>query len=398
MKPAHASVSRRLLCTAIVSLLSLSACGKRGGLAAEAKESTAPGPPSPSAPGLVELGADAPELKQMTIETVRTVAMPGDEVMAPAKIEANPNRIGHPALPVPGRIVKVMVKLGDSVTKGQPLVTIESPAVAEAETAFLQAETSVRQAELACAKAQADQARLSDLLAHQAVAQKEELAAETASALARSGVEQARSAKDQAKHRLELLGITAGQRGQTVTVTSPLAGKVLEVSVVDGEFRNEISTPLMTIADLSRVWATSEVPESKIRYCRVGGAADLELIAYPGKTFRARVTRIADTVNGETRTIKVSAELDNPGGQLRPEMYGRLRSSDGTMKRPWVPGSAVVRIGEKDFVFVEKAPGRFLSTPIQLGQRHEEGYAVTGGLKAGDKLVTQGSIYLKALL
>jgi hypothetical protein len=63
-----------------------------------------------------------------------------------------------------------------------------------------------------------------------------------------------------------------------------------------------------------------------------------------------------------------------------------------------VPGSAVVRIGEKDFVFVEKAPGRFLSTPIQLGQRHEEGYAVTEGLKAGDKLVTQGSIYLKALL
>ena len=66
-------------------------------------------------------------------------------------------------------------------------------------------------------------------------------------------------------------GDDAGRSDQTVTVTAPLAGKVLELSVVDGEFRNEISTPLMTIADLSRVWATSEVPESKIRYCKMGG-------------------------------------------------------------------------------------------------------------------------------
>ena len=114
--------------------------------------------------------------------------------------------------------------------------------------------------------------------------------------------------------------------------------------MVDGEFRNEINTPLVTIADLSRVWATSEVPESKIRYCRVGGTADLELIAYPSETFRARVTRIADTVDSETRTIKVSAELENPGGRLRPEMFGSLHYADGTSAAPWVPEAAVVRI------------------------------------------------------
>lgn len=334
----------------------------------------------------------------MTVEEVRTVPMPGDEVIAPARIEANPNRIGHAVLPVPGRIARLMVKLGDAVQKGDPLVTIESPAITEAETAYAKTGAALRQAELASTKAEADRARLADLFEHQAVAQKDLLAAETAYALAKSGVEQARMAQEQAKLRLEHLGLVAGRSGQTVSVKAPLSGKVLEVSVVEGEFRNEISTPLITIADLSRVWATSEVPESKIRYCRVGGAADLDLIAYPGQTFRARVTRIADTVNSETRTIKVSAELDNSRGNLRPEMFGRLRSSDGTIKTAWVPSAAVVRAGDKDFVFIEQARGRFLSTPVQLGPLHEEGYAVVSGVKPGDRIVTQGAVYLKAAL
>src|SRR5262249_20786866 len=155
---------------------------------------------------------------------------------------------------------------------------------------------------------------------------------------------------------------------QIITVSAPLSGKVLEVSAVGGEFRNEINTPLVTVADLSRVWATSDVPESVIREYHVGGAVTVELIAYPNEAFHARVTRIADTVNSETRTIKVSAEMENPGGRLRPEMFGRLRYAGRTVPAPWVPMSAVVRIGDKDFVFVEQARGKFLSTPVELGK------------------------------
>ena len=376
-----------LLCAAFAG------CGQHREAMADGKES-----PKASTPGLVVLDPNAPELLQMTIEALRTVPAPADEVTAPAKIEANPNHVGHAVLPTPGRIVRVMVKLGDAVTKGQPLVTIESSAVAEAESTYLQAESSVRQAELAAAKADADLTRLADLFEHQAVAQKDVLAAQTSSALARASVEQARSAREHARRRLELLGLQVGRFQQEITVTAPVSGKVLDVNVVDGEFRNEINAPMITIADLSHVWATSEVPESKIRHCRVGGTADLELIAYPNETFRARVTRIADTVNSETRTIKVSAELENSAGRLRPEMFGRLRYAGGLVATPWVPASAVVRIGDKDFVFVEQAPGRFLSTVVELGPPHQGGFAITGGLKAGDRVVTQGSIYLKAAL
>jgi membrane fusion protein, heavy metal efflux system len=370
-------------------------CGKHE--AASAEEKPAPSQPH-AANGEVSLGPDAPELKQMSIEPVKTVSVAADEVTAPAKIEVNPNRVGHAVLPVPGRIVQVMTKLGDSVEKGQPLFLVESAVIAEAESGYVQAQSSVRQAELALAKAEADSARLTDLYEHQAVAQKEALAAKTGEALARSGLEQAQTAREQARRRLELLGLKAGQFQQQVTVTAPISGKVLEVSVVSGEFRNEINTPLVTVADLSRVWATSDVPESQIRFCKLGGTADLELLAYPDQKFKGRVTRIADTVNSETRTIKVTAELDNPGGRLRPEMYGQLRYADGLVPSPWIPEGAVVRSSDKDFVFVEQSKGRFLSTPVKLGNAHDGGFAVTSGLKPGDRVVTKGAIYLKAAL
>ena len=248
------------------------------------------------------------------------------------------------------------------------------------------------------AKAEADLNRLSDLLAHDAVAKKEVLAAETAVALSKASVEQATSARESASHRLQLLGLKPGKFDQAVTVGAPLSGKVLELNVVEGEFRNEINAPLMTIADLSRVWATSEVPESQIRFCQVGGIAALDLIAYPGEQFRARVTRIADTVNSETRTVKVTAELDNHDGRLRPDMFGKLRSAGGTVAIPWTTEASVFRMRDGDFVFVEQAKGRFRAVPVQLGKKYDGGYSVTSGLSAGDRVVSRGAIYLKAAL
>lgn len=262
----------------------------------------------------------------------------------------------------------------------------------------MQSEVAVRQAEIAASKAEADLTRLTDLYEHQAVAQKEVLAAKTAAGLTNAGVEQARTAREQARRRLELLGLKPGQFQQHVVVTAPIAGKVMEVSVVEGEFRNEINTPLITITDLSRVWVTSEVPESKIRLFRVGGIAHLDLIAYPSETFHARVTRLADSVDSETRTVKVNAELENPGGKLRPDMFGSLRYSSGEAPTPWIPETAVVRMNGADLVFLQRAPGRFRAIPVELGQLQDGGYPVLQGLKSGDQVVTKGSVYLKAVL
>jgi cobalt-zinc-cadmium efflux system membrane fusion protein len=117
-----------------VAAMCLSGCGEHEKSAAE---ETPPAPVRSLPKGEVSLGADAPELKQMSIEPVKTVNVPADEVVAPAKIEANPNQVGHAVLPVPGRVVRVMTKLGDWVKQGQPLLTVESAVIGEAESGYV---------------------------------------------------------------------------------------------------------------------------------------------------------------------------------------------------------------------------------------------------------------------
>lgn len=386
-------------------LLLAASCGKPASESVAAKEPAAPAAPveAPNSAqkaltGEIVLGPAAPELKQMIIEAVKSVPVAVDEVTATARIQADPHKVGHAVVPVPGRIVRVMAKLGGSVVSGQALVEMESTAVAEAESAYVQAEASVRQAEIALNKAEADIARIVDLFEHQAVAQKEVLAIKTTGALTKTSLDQARGVQDQAKRRMELLGLKPGEFQQHIVVKAPLSGKVMEINVVEGEFRNEINTPLVTINDLSRVWVESEVPESKIRLFRLGGVAQLELIAYPNEIFRAKVTRIADSVESETRTVKVDAEMENTGGRLRPEMYGSLRYSAGEVLSPWIPESAVVRLNGIELVFVEQSAGRFRPVPVELGKPQANGYSVNKGLKEGDRVVTQGAVYLKAAL
>ncbi len=122
-----------------------------------------------------------------------------------------------------------------------------------------------------------------------------------------------------------MLGLKPGVFGQKVTVSAPISGKVLEMSVTAGEYRNDTTAPVMTIADLSTVWGRSDVPESAIRFIQPGEPIDVQLTAYPGETFHGRVTRIADTVDPQTRTIKVRAEMSNAHERLRPEMFGTIR-------------------------------------------------------------------------
>jgi len=352
----------------------------------------------PSSEGVVVFASDSPQLRQIGVAPVRLEDVPVDEVTAPAKIQVNPNRISHAALPVPGKIVRVMARLGDAVKQGQPMVTIESPSLGEAESGYLQSESGLHQAEVAVKKADADLSRLTLLFEHGATAQKELQSAQTAAVLARSGVDQARSVRAQARQKLELLGLKPGQFQQQATVAAPISGKVLEINVTEGEYRNDANAPLFTIADLSRVWVSSDVPESAIRFYRIGGLVEVNLIAFPDETLHARVTRIADTVDAETRTIKVTAELDNPGGRLRPQMFGRLRYAASTAPTLWVPEASIVQLSGKDVVFVEETPGRFLATPVTLGKRHDGGFVVLKGLSSGRRIVTTGAVYVKARL
>jgi len=355
----------------------------------------APAPPS----GVVVLSPDSPMLGQIKCAAVQVADLPTDEVVAPGKIEANPNRVSKVVLPVAGRIASVLVKIGDAVVRDQPLVTILSPDADSAMSASVTAQSSVTQAEAALNKAQADFDRAADLFDHNAIAKKDVLTADNALAQARAAVEQAHAAREQALGRLTVLGLRPGDFQQKVVVRSPLAGKVLELSVVPGEYRNDTSASVMTIADLATVWVTSQVPESYIRFVQIGEEVDIRLVAYPGQVFKGRVSRIADVVDPQSRTVKVHAEMENRGGRFRPEMYGSIHHIESMAKTPVVPVAAVVENNDgRSLVFVETMRGRFEPRPVSIGNRAGDVVRVTRGVMPGDRVVVDGVMLLKGLL
>jgi cobalt-zinc-cadmium efflux system membrane fusion protein len=360
----------------------------------------APAPPAQAPSRGVEqvvVPQDSPMRAHLKRAVVSEMDLPTDEVVAPGKIEANPNRISKIVLPVAGRIGEVRVKAGDTVRAGQPLLAIQSSDADAAMSAYLSAEAGVTQARTAAVKAQADYDRASDLFEHDAVARKEVLADESALTQAKAATEQAGAVREQSLRRLSVLGLEPGHFDQQVVVRSPLAGKVLELSVVSGEFRNDTTAPVITIADLSTVWVTSQVPESYIRYVQLGERLEIALVAYPGETFVGTVSRIADTVDAQSRTVKVQAELDNHDGRLRPEMYGSIHHIESTERVPTVAASAIVQSGARTIVFVESPAGGFEAREVTVGKRAGDVVRVLKGLKVGESVVVDGAMLLEGL-
>jgi len=376
-------------------LLLAAGCGRKDEPPVASAASPRPGEERLS-DGSVVIPQDSPKLTEIHVAEVKSASVPFAEVTSPGKIETNPNLVSRVALPLAGRVSSVMVKLGDAVNRGDALLSLESPDADAGVGAYLQGQAAITQAKANLNKAQADNDRAADLFQHDAIAKKDMLTAENALAQAKAALEQAQAALEQSDRKLRLLGLKPGEFGQKITLRAPISGKVLEMSVAAGEYRNDTNTPVMTIADLSTVWVSSDVAESAIRFIQVGERIDVELTAYPGETFHGRVTRIADTVDPQTRTIKVRAEMENSKGKLRPEMYGTIRHTDSMKTLPVVPVGAVLQGDGKTSVWVETARGHFQTVEVKTGERSGDILPVTSGLKTGARIVVDGAMLLRA--
>jgi len=391
---------RVALTVMVLSGLGLAGCGSGDGsgpAAAPSADSTSP-PASSSvtAGGVVSVPPDSPQATQLKIEPVRLRKIAVDEVTAPGRIVIDPNRSSRLLLPVAGRVVTVLAKVGDAVEQGQRVLSVDSPDADAALAGSIQAEAAERQAQAALGKADADLARTTELYEHRAVAQKDTLAAQNDQAQARAALETARAALQQARRKLELLDLRpSGDARQVIQVRAPISGKVLEVNVAPGEYRNDTGTPLMTIADLSRVWIASDVPESAIRLIHVGERVTITMVAYPGEELEGRVARISDVLDPQTRTVKVYVDMANPRGRFRPEMFVTIRHAGDPRPTPVLPTGAVVQEYGRPIVFLERAPGRFERREVVLGPRTGDMLPVVSGVRAGERIVVDGGVLLK---
>jgi membrane fusion protein, heavy metal efflux system len=398
------SIALTVVMVLVCGLGVLSGCDRSRAARSSADErrtSTAPSSAAPQDIPLVVVSPDSPRFKQLRIEPVREQAVPTDELTAPARVVINPNRISRVLPPVQGRVLAVSVKLGDAVAEGEPLVTLNSPDADAAISSYLQADATLRQAKVTVVKTETDLERARKLLQFQGISEKDVLAAQNDAATARAGLENAEATRAQALRKLALLGLKPSDLQQMVVVRAPITGVVTDISVVPGDYRAAVSsaadvtTPLMSIADLSTVWISSDVPEPFMRHIRIGETVEIALVAYPGEKFIGRVARVGSTLDPQTRTLKVYADLPNPARRFVPEMFGTMRHAGTPRLLPVVPVAAIVQEYGHSEVFVERMPGQFERRVVTTGVRTGDLVAITSGLEANSRVIVDGAILLR---
>lgn len=303
-------------------------------------------------------------------------------LVVPASVESDPARTAKITPPLPGRVVKLFVRFGDTVAKEQPLLAMDSPDLVSAQTDYLRAKSAEVQAERTLA-------RQKDLQQHGIGAQKELEQADTEAAVASSELERAAV-------RLRLLGSDPGQLGKQLIVRSPIAGRIVESAVAPGEFHNDQNAVLMTIADLSSVWVTAHVQEKDIRRVRQGQEAVALFVAYPGEKLVGHVLFVGDLLDPDTRTIKVRVAFDNRDSRLKPGMFATMTFTSAPLPEVVVRTTALVLQGDHSYVFAELAvPWTFERRPIEVGETQGELAVITKGLEAGTRVVMRDAVLLQ---
>lgn len=187
--------------------------------------------------------------------------------------------------------------------------------------------------------------------------------------------------------------LSTGRVRRAVTLYSPETGTIVEKNVVDGQAVVAGQT-LYTIADLRSVWVDAELRESDVASVRIGSGADIELNAYPGRTFKGRIAYFYPTVQEEARTVKARIDVANTGGVLRPGMYATVLIQTLRRSALTVPRSAVINTGERSVVFVDMDGGRLMPHDVVTGSVAGDYVEVLSGLEPGQRVVTSAQFIL----
>ncbi len=360
-----------LTLSAVVALGALSACSRgEAGL----KSNEAPATMVEAAPDLNVITVDHPERFALATASLRRES---EQLTANGVVAPDVSRNVPVNVLSSGRVVELRVRLGDTVQQGQLLLTMTSPDLSQAIADYRKFQTGE-----ALARSQLDRVQL--LLSHGAVAQKEvEIAQDT--------YNKARVDTQTAAERIRLLGGDLDRLSSSIDVRAPVAGTIVEqnVTAAAGVKSLDNSPNLFTIADLSRVWVVADVYENNLAQVHTGDHARIELNAYPGRLFEGQIANISALLDPNTRAAKVRIELANENGWMRPNMFATVHFvSQGALSRTVVPSGAVLRLQDRDWVFVKLNDRQFRRTEVQAGPANGDGTGqILSGLRAGAQVV-----------
>ncbi len=359
--------------------------------ATPAQETTASTPP-----GTFRVTPD--QLRQLKTMTVGET-LDDRQVNATGTISVDEDHSTPVLLPFAGQVAQVYVQAGQHVAQGQPLLQIASPDVVEARNALAAANaqrvTAAAQLQIAADNAARQQAiyqTAGGALKDTRQSQSDLVAARSVLATADSGLAAARD-------KLALFGQSGGGNPLSTqsTYRSPVSGTVASRDVAPGQYVGAGGDkPVMTIADLSRVWLIAQLAESDTAAVHVGDRVQVTTPAYPGRSFEARIDNIAAQLDPATHRLPVRATVANPDGALKPQMFAsfaiRRAAEMGSAIR--VPSAAVVHEGDSARVWVVGANGLLRSQPVQVSDSTDTTDTIASGLQRGDRIVTAGALFV----
>ena len=177
-------------------------------------------------------------------------------------------------------------------------------------------------------------------------------------------------------------------------IVAPFAGRVVERGVRLGENVTP-GKSCFTVADFDPVRARLYFPERDLPAVKLGQEALVTLDSYPGQVFLAKVTLVNPVVDQSNGTFKVTLELPNPGGALRPGAFARVRLKTGSFANALLlPRRGVMSEDGEDYVFVARGDSA-VRVPVKLGAIENDTAQITTGLVRGDRVVTVGQGGLK---
>ena len=290
--------------------------------------------------------------------------------------------------PFAGRVVQILVKTGEHVSKGQTLAKLASPD-------FGQAQADARRAQSDFALAEKNLNRVRELNAA-GVSSRKDLAAAEAD-YARADAERAR-----AMGKVKLYSAGDDSVDQNFSLASPIDGVIVERNINPGqELRTDLqlaNTPAMfVITDPTRLWVQLDAAENQLAALKSGRKITLRSAAWQDQTFAATLENISDFIDPATRMVKVRGTVENRERKLKGEMFVTAELQEAPTADLQVPERALLLAGDSYFVFVEDKPGRYSRQEVKVDAVRDGVAAVSSGVNLGQKVVIEGNLFLHRL-
>jgi cobalt-zinc-cadmium efflux system membrane fusion protein len=363
---------RLFLALSSSALLALAGCSAHGDPAAEA-----PPPSTVSADTSVSLFAvDHPEQFPLTAAQAYATA---PKLVVTGTVAPDISRNVPVISLATGRVAAIHARLGDTVKKGQLLLSIRSDDVAGGFSDY-------RKAVADEVLARAQQERAKDLFDHGAMSMNDLQVAQDAEDKAKVDVE------TMAEH-LRLLGNDPDKPSGVVEVYAPIAGVITDQQVTNAAGVQALGSNPFTISDLSYVWVVCDVYENDLPNVSVGETAEVRLNAFPDKLITGRISNIGAVLDPSIRTAKVRIEVPNPGqmrlGMFATATFHRQKKETYTV----VPASAILHIHDRDWVYMPAPKQKFQRVEVVSGDAMPNNMQeIKSGLAPGQQLVANALV------